>query len=104
MSARNNEYFRENNKKTYQLIRSKVIDGYGGKCNRCGFTDPRALQVDHVNGGGTQETANRWKGSVRSFLYWLVNNNFPDGYQLLCANCNSIKRIENQEFGSKYKI
>ena len=30
-----------------------------GKCMICGFTDPRALQIDHVNGGGAKERKER---------------------------------------------
>ncbi len=29
----------------------------GNKCVKCGFSDPRALQIDHINGDGMD---NRW--------------------------------------------
>ena len=33
-------------------IRNEAIQAYGGKCCRCGFSDPRALQIDHKEGSG----------------------------------------------------
>lgn len=64
------------------------------ECFRCGFTDWRALQIDHLNGGGHKErTAS--KNSQKVLLSNILNN--PEKYQLLCANCNWIKRYENKE-------
>lgn len=87
-------------------LRRLLIDAFGGECSRCGFKDIRALQIDHVNGGGAKE---RREQSSRSSSHNLkyVNiriDSFLKGenkYQLLCANCNWIKRIENKEF---YKL
>src|SRR5437870_8547480 len=39
-----------------QKLRRKVLLRLGSSCVRCGFDDERALQVDHINGGGRQET------------------------------------------------
>lgn len=64
----------------------------GNKCNRCGFDDRRALQIDHVNGGGCTER--NAIGQVGVLVRALKH---PDLYQLLCANCNWIKRDENGE-------
>ena len=36
-----------------------VLSKLGGKCCRCGFDDPRALQIDHVNGDGYKEREGR---------------------------------------------
>src|SRR5271157_4917708 len=46
---------RKSGKKFRDQLRQDVILIFGGKCIRCGFTDWRALQVDHINGGGTRE-------------------------------------------------
>ena len=79
-------------------LRKETIFAYGGKCKFCGFSDSRALQIDHINGGGRKEIREKFKKSSRGFLYWLKKNNFPsDEYQLLCANCNQIKRHTNKE-------
>lgn len=66
----------------------------GSKCIRCGFSDYRALQIDHVNGGGVQDIKTR--GTVAS-AYDIVRGKNLEHYQLLCANCNWIKKYENKE-------
>ena len=77
-------------------LRIAVIKKYGGKCSRCGYSDWRALQIDHVNGGGVQHrqaygTAQLQRLTIRAFG--------SGKYELLCANCNWIKRHENSEGG-----
>jgi len=73
-----------------------VLTYYGNgycKCVRCGFTDIRALCIDHIYGGGRQHIASIQKmGST--FYHWLIQNNYPNGFQTLCVNCNMIKRID----------
>lgn len=72
--------------------RQELLDFMGGKCVRCGFDDARALQVDHVNGGGTKEWARVNSPARRA----MIKAN-PGRYQLLCANCNWIKKHEKDE-------
>ena len=80
-------------KKWRDKIRSEVLCLLGNKCVRCGFSDIRALQIDHIYGCGNKErnsqrTSNQLKKGILSH---------PEKYQLLCANCNWIKRHENGE-------
>ena len=63
----------------------------GEKCSRCGFDDIRALQIDHINAGGSQEFKKLGQGGV----YRKVLTS-PEDYQCLCANCNWIKRSEER--------
>lgn len=64
----------------------------GGKCEHCGHNDMRVLQFDHINGGGTAENRRlRSIGVTRNVL------REPFKYQVLCANCNWIKRSEREE-------
>jgi hypothetical protein len=76
-----------------RTLRHKVLEKYGNKCNRCPFNDPRVLQLDHVHGDGAEE-----RRAIGHYAIYLRALNDTDGrYQLLCANCNWIKRIENFE-------
>ncbi len=84
-----NEYSREYHK----VLRSKVLSILGGKCARCGFDDPRALQIDHIDGGGVK---NIREVHMRT-RYLRIIRGFTAGLQVLCANCNWIKRAENGE-------
>lgn len=76
--------------------RIEIIAIMGGKCARCGFSDIRALQIDHINGGGTKENKSIEVGGIQKKIKsnpLLINTE----YQLLCANCNWIKKSENKE-------
>jgi len=84
---KSNRIYREN-------LRKEIFKKYGEICARCGFNDIRALQIDHINGGGNQERANMspWK------FYKLVLLDMSNKFQILCANCNVIKKKENNEY------
>lgn len=77
--------------------RHELLNALGDKCTRCGFNDWRALQIDHVNGGGLADRR-KLKGS-RSYNEYVLRQaqSGSKKYQLLCANCNWIKRHENHE-------
>lgn len=73
------------------------------KCSRCGFTDVRALQIDHINGGGRRQRREDGLKHGQAMYRWIKKNNYPDGFQILCANCNWIKKHENHEVFSNWK-
>lgn len=80
-----------------------VLKHYGGgqiACVICGESRLPCLSIDHINSGGTKhrEVINR-KGS--GFYSWLKKQNFPEGYQTLCMNCQFVKRIGNQELAKR---
>ena len=73
-----------------------VLTHYGNgvlACVRCGFTDIRALTIDHIHNDGYEHRKTIGL-SGRGFYYWLKRENFPDGFQTLCMNCQFIKREE----------
>ncbi len=84
-------------KEYLRRLRKSVLDALGGKCMRCDFDDYRALQIDHVNGGGSKERKSR--GYRKNFHKHVLESFLKkeNKYQLLCANCNWIKRFENNE-------
>ena len=87
------------NKKRYRAYQLEVFTHYSNgtmRCAHCGFNDIRALSIDHINGGG--EKARRKSGAGGQYYRWLINNNFPEGLQVLCMNCQFIKRHTNNEF------
>jgi hypothetical protein len=102
MSQRTYFQKREWTTKYNARLRKAALDVLGGKCIKCGFSDIRALQVDHVNGGGTKD-----KKKTTHTYFKIVVESFLKGenkYQLLCANCNWIKRYENKEIYKKYTL
>ncbi len=82
-------------------LRAEIVAFFGGCCAHCGFADPRALQMDHINGGGT---ADRKTNRLSLHYRWKLVTEQPvatrERFQLLCANCNVIKRHDRREYGN----
>ena len=96
------EQFNTWSKQHNKRIKDGLFDVLGGKkCVRCGFTDERALQFDHINGGGTKETKDRFNKSKRKFSRYYSKHpeEAKKKLQVLCANCNWIKKHINGETG-----
>ncbi len=75
-------------------LKVKVLTHYGGgkcKCIICGFADIRALSIDHIEGGGNEHRRTMGRSNIYK---WLVENDYPEGYQTLCMNCQFIKRYK----------
>ena len=101
---RHPERRKETVKKSYEKIRFKVLSHYGGnppKCKNCGFDDMNALTLDHIKNNGAEHRRQIGCRGGYSYYNWFVKNNFPDGYQVLCANCNQIKEVKRRK---KYDI
>ena len=80
-------------------VKLNTLTHYGGgicACVKCGFSDIRALSIDHIDGNGAQHRReiNQMSGD---FYGWLKRNSYPDGYQTLCMNCQFIKRFTDKE-------
>ena len=57
-------------------------------CKCCGVTTLVFLSIDHIKNDG-----NIHRKQVGSNLYrWLRDNSYPEGYQVLCMNCQFSKR------------
>ncbi len=98
-------------KRSMYNVRLKVMQHYSGleipECRCCGENTFGFLQFDHINGdgadhrrelgmsGGSVEQAKREGRKAllggNNFPYWLIKNDFPEGFQILCANCNTGK-------------
>jgi hypothetical protein len=88
-------------KNFFSRLRLEVLKHYSPNltCANCGFADFRALSIDHVQGGGTAHLREISKGRADGYylLFWLKRNNYPSGFQILCMNCQWIKRKTNGE-------
>src|ERR1051326_2595201 len=90
---RNKDRVRETHLRWRRKRRRDLFKRLGNKCKHCGFSDPRALQIDHKKGGGLREIKSHT--SYQTYLLTVWRN--LRRYQLLCANCNWIKRHVNEE-------
>lgn len=68
------------------------------KCVSCGFDNIKALQIDHVDGDGLLERKNHPNDAT---MLGLKRRGYPPGYQVLCANCQWVKRDIKQEARGK---
>jgi hypothetical protein len=76
-------------------LRKQVFDHYGRICKCCGETEDAFLTIDHTNGGGCKHRKGLGISSGTYFYAWLIKNNFPEGFQTLCWNCNCAKIWRN---------
>lgn len=95
----------KNRRKRIIILRRKILELLGNKCNNpnCPIPldrmDKRALHIDHINGGGTEER----KQFDSEMYYRHVLKQIQSGskeYQLLCAYCNWLKRYKSNEIES----
>jgi len=75
-------------------VKKEALYHYGGntpKCVVCGYSNIEALEIDHMNNDGQSHRKENNYASGRQTYIWLRQNNFPEGFQILCANCHKIK-------------
>ena len=78
-----------------------AYQGYGGYCcSCCGETIIEFLTLDHINNDGAHhrrklcnESRNISATRGRALYRWIVRNDFPPIFQVLCCNCNFGKQI-----------
>lgn len=77
-----------------QKLRAEALAAYGGSCACCGEGREPFLTIDHVEGSGNvhrrQVGGSNLSGGETSYR-WLKNRGWPEGFQVLCANCNMAK-------------
>jgi hypothetical protein len=90
--AANPEKMAEQKRQRTARLRARVFAHYGDICACCGTAE--SLTIDHVNGNGTghrREVLGRPNTGGVQFYFWLIRNDFPDGFQTLCMPCNQSK-------------
>lgn len=72
-----------------QKAKDAAYKAYGGYiCACCGETEPIFLTIDHINNDGNKH---REKIGSQVIYYWLRDQGYPSGFQILCWNCNRAK-------------
>jgi len=109
----NRDRYNQLQRESHRRLINDVIDSYGGKCACCGETRKEFLSVDHINGNGNKQKREIGVRDSTGLYRWLKQNNYPEGFQVLCFNCNMGKRnfsvcphnkeIFEKEFEAKLK-
>jgi transposase-like protein len=77
----------------HRKLRLAAIKAYGGPiCVCCGEKEETFLVIDHIDGGGNQHRK-RIGMSGFSLYQWLKKHDYPEGFQILCQNCNWGKHV-----------
>ncbi len=85
----NNKIYNREKNRERRIICLVKYSGIPPKCACCGENIMEFLSVDHINGGGNKHREEIGVG--KSIYPWLIRNNFPKGFQILCYNCNMAK-------------
>ena len=72
-------------KNWHSALKLEVFNHYGRRCACCGEEEMVFLAIDHIGGGGRKH---RRKFEGIGLWRWLKNNGYPQGYRVLCHNCN----------------
>lgn len=83
------ERYRINQNEHGWTLRKEVLNAMGGKCVCCGADRLEFLSVDHINNDGSNHR--KEIGGAKAIYRWLKKNNYPEGFQVLCMNCNCAK-------------
>lgn len=86
-------------------VKITVLTHYGGsppKCACCGESHIEFLTIDHIKGNGAEHrkqiTGDSRKCSGHHMYQWLIKNHFPEGFQVMCSNCNVAKGRNKVQF------
>lgn len=79
-----------------QKIKRQALSILGNECVWCGYNNPLALQVDHIN-QISKEERKTLRGGHALYKAIVHGKRTTEDLQLLCANCNQIKRMVNKE-------
>ena len=81
---------------TNKILKDLAFAAYGGykcSCPKCPETNPAFMTMDHINDDGAKHRK-ELGGRGGSLLYrWLKKNNYPDGFRVLCMNCNMFRSV-----------
>lgn len=83
----------------HHRLKDEVFEAYGGyRCVCCGESTKEFLTLDHIHNDGSKHRElfggrNSSAGFSYSLYLWIIKNNFPPIFQVLCANCNWGKRL-----------
>lgn len=79
--------------------KARVLAAYGGCCSCCGESEPIFLTIHHIEGGGRQhrlalsKSHPKSSGGSHTVYRWLEKEGYPEGYAVLCWNCNAAEHF-----------
>lgn len=99
--AKNPEKYAAQSREAKRKQRAAMFLLYGCKCVLCGFSDKRALTLDHVRNNGAEERA---RLGPRGVYRRALNPKNKGDYRMLCMNCQFVTRHESGRENQYVKI
>ena len=100
VNKRTNELHHEKKEIVYTHYSKKLSNSDVSCCNCCGYVGIKFLTVDHIIPKREMEKDPKMiemgfkaKRTGHPLNQWLITNNFPKGFQILCWNCNFAKGV-----------
>lgn len=90
---KNKDNINKTHKERYREKRDIILNYYSNgtmKCACCGESQIEFLSIDHINNDGAEHRKEIGRSQITN---WLIQNKLPEGFQVLCFNCNFAKGI-----------
>lgn len=87
------EGHRKNSEDRRKRDKHAALKTYGGRCMYCGEDREIFLTIDHKNNDGAHHRRQLNKNRGHVIYGWLRQNDYPQGFQTACFNCNCAKSI-----------
>jgi hypothetical protein len=85
-----NKSSRENDRINKELVMMHYSNGLI-RCNCCHENYYEGLALDHIHAGGKKH-----REQVGNYWSWFIKNDYPEGFQVLCHNCNGMKGTQKE--------
>lgn len=86
------EYQRLRQTKLRAFYKQTILQMYGNSCCKCGYSNIKALQLDHIVPIKRKGYASRGVDTGGALWRAVAIGKLPrEDFQLLCANCHAIK-------------
>ena len=93
---RHQETWRRHNAESRARLRAEMFAAYGSNCTCCGEDRVGFLTLDHINRDGAahrRAVGGSRTGSTRQILFDLKKRGWPEGFRIMCMNCNWATRF-----------
>ena len=85
----------------YKISAINIYSNGDACCAWCKQADIDVLCLDHINNNGAECSIREKAGS--GLYRFLRKHDYPEGFQVLCSNCNLKKEIEFKREGGRRK-
>lgn len=79
-----------------ETLKQSVLGYYSSqsfRCACCGESERDFLVIDHIEGHGNEHRKQIFGRAQAGYAFydWLIKRGYPQGFQVLCCNCNMSK-------------